>query len=182
MKIGDRVQALDDDFEGFIVAIKDTEIDVKSEDGFIMRYQATELIPAITSQDAAQMSQVSHSQIFNKEDAKPKRKTSLESQKKKNKVPPMEVDLHIHKLIDKTRGLSNYDILNLQLDTAKRQLEFAKKKRIQRIVFIHGVGEGVLREELYYLLRRYENIEFYDADYQKYGVGATEVYLYQKDV
>jgi len=71
-------------------------------------------------------------------------------------------------------------MLNLQLETAKRQLHFAKNKRIQRIVFIHGVGEGVLKEELYYLLRREENIDFYDADYQKYGVGATEVYLYQK--
>ena len=75
--------------------------------------------------------------------------------------------------------MSNYDMLNIQLDTAKRQLDFAISKRIQKVVFIHGVGEGVLKEELRYLFNRYDNVKFYDADYQKYGLGATEVYIYQ---
>jgi dsDNA-specific endonuclease/ATPase MutS2 len=91
----------------------------------------------------------------------------------------MEVDLHIHQLTNSTRGMSKHDMLSLQLDTAKRQLEFAIKKRIQRIVFIHGVGEGVLRLELEYLFKRYDNVKYYDANYQKYGLGATEVYIYQ---
>ena len=47
-------------------------------------------------------------------------------------------------------------------------------------MFIHGVGEGVLRTELEFLLGRYPNVAFYDAEYAKYGVGATEVYIYQK--
>ena len=70
-------------------------------------------------------------------------------------------------------------MLNLQLETAKRQLEFAMRKRIQKVVFIHGVGEGVLKEELKYLFNRYDNVSFYDAEYKKYGLGATEVYIYQ---
>jgi dsDNA-specific endonuclease/ATPase MutS2 len=91
----------------------------------------------------------------------------------------MEVDLHIHQLVKSSKGMSNYDMLNIQLDTAKRQLDFAISKRIQKVVFIHGVGEGVLKEELRYLFNRYDNVKFYDADYQKYGLGATEVYIYQ---
>ena len=75
--------------------------------------------------------------------------------------------------------MSNHDMLTLQLDTAKRQLDFAIRKRIQKVVFIHGVGEGVLKLELEYLFSRYDNVKFYDADYQKYGLGATEVYIYQ---
>ena len=75
--------------------------------------------------------------------------------------------------------MTNYDMLTLQLDTAKRQLEFAMRKRIQKIVFIHGVGEGVLKMELETLFRRYDNIKYYDADLQKYGYGATEVYIFQ---
>jgi dsDNA-specific endonuclease/ATPase MutS2 len=75
--------------------------------------------------------------------------------------------------------MSNFDILNIQLDTAKRQIEFAVRKRIPKIVFIHGVGEGVLKAELDYLLGRYDNLKFYDANFQKYGVGATEVYIFQ---
>ena len=91
----------------------------------------------------------------------------------------MEVDLHIHQLVKSTRGMSNFDMLNIQLETAKRQLDFAISKRIQKVVFIHGVGEGVLKEELNYLFKKYENLKFYDAEYQKYGLGATEVYIYQ---
>jgi hypothetical protein len=55
------------------------------------------------------------------------------------------------------------------------------EKRISRIVFIHGVGEGILKEELGYLLRRYDNLRYYDAEYQKYGLGATEVYIFQNN-
>ncbi len=99
--------------------------------------------------------------------------------KPERNAPKMEVDLHIHKLVPSTRGMTNHDMLTLQLDTARRQLEFAIRKRIQKVVFIHGVGEGVLKLELEYLFGRYENIRFYDADYQKYGLGATEVYVFQ---
>ena len=63
----------------------------------------------------------------------------LDSVKREKIMPPMEVDLHIHQLTESTRGLTNHDMLTLQLDTAKRQLEFAIGKRIQRVVFIHPV-------------------------------------------
>lgn len=75
--------------------------------------------------------------------------------------------------------MSNHEMLNLQLDTARHKLEFAMRKRIQKVVFIHGVGEGVLKMELDYLLSRYSNLKYYDADYKKYGLGATEVYIFQ---
>ncbi len=75
--------------------------------------------------------------------------------------------------------MSNFDMLNLQLDTARGQLEFAMRKRIPKIVFIHGVGEGVLRQELETLFSRYNNVKFYDADYKTYGLGATEVRILQ---
>ena len=91
----------------------------------------------------------------------------------------MEVDLHIQKLTKSERGLTAYDKLNLQIDTAKRKLDFAIQKRIQKLVFIHGVGEGVLKAELETMLRRYDNLKYYDADYKTYGLGATEVYIYQ---
>jgi dsDNA-specific endonuclease/ATPase MutS2 len=91
----------------------------------------------------------------------------------------LEVDLHIEKLVPNKRGMSNYDILTLQSETAKRQIEFAIKNRMPKVVLIHGVGEGVLKAELDFLLGRYEGITFRDADYQKYGLGATEVYIKQ---
>ena len=74
--------------------------------------------------------------------------------------------------------MDNFDMLNLQLETAKRKLEFAIQKRISKIVFIHGVGAGVLKTELHYLFNKYP-VKYYDASYQKYGLGATEVYIFQ---
>ncbi len=179
-KMNDSVQALDDDFEGVIVAKDGDMVDVEGIDGFVVRFRESELIPAISTIDAHKLSSVSPAVITEKEAASKRPNFVQASKKKKKQIPPMEVDLHIGKLVRSPQGMSNYEILNLQLDTAKRQLEFAKNKRIQRIVFIHGVGEGVLKEELNYLLRRYENLKFFDADYQKYGVGATEVYFLQK--
>jgi dsDNA-specific endonuclease/ATPase MutS2 len=76
--------------------------------------------------------------------------------------------------------MSNYEILNLQMETAKRHIEFAIKNRIPKIIFIHGVGEGVLKSELDFMLGRYEEVYFQDANYQKYGQGATEVGIRQK--
>lgn len=110
----------------------------------------------------------------------PKRKRSVGLKPKERQAPKMEVDLHIHQLVRNHANMAKHDILNLQLDTAKRQLDFAIAKKIQKVVFIHGVGEGVLREELHYLFRRYEHVDYYDADYQKYGIGATEVYIRQQ--
>ena len=112
-----------------------------------------------------------------------KEKITTEKTKKSNFIKDkneiiLEVDLHINQLIKSTRGLDNYDMLNLQLDTAKSKIEFAISKRISKVVFIHGVGEGVLKAELQSLLNRYP-VKFYDASYKKYGLGATEVYVYQ---
>ena len=109
----------------------------------------------------------------------PKRKQKSAPKPKERHIPKFEVDLHIHQLTDSTKGMTNFDMLNLQLDTARRQLEFAIKKRIPKMVFIHGVGEGVLRQELETLLSRYNNVQFYDADYKTYGLGATEVKIFQ---
>lgn len=176
-KIGETVQALDDDFEGTIVTIKDKEIGVEDADGFVLYFSSSELIPAISNDIRRELSYVPNAVINEKEESRKKVPAVLP--KKQRSAPPMEVDLHIHNLVDKHRGMSNYEMLNLQLETAGRQVEFAIKNRIPKLIFIHGVGEGVLREELYTLLRRYDNLKFYDADFQKYGVGATEVYIYQ---
>jgi len=173
-KIGDRVEALDDVMVGTIVEIVAGEITVESNEGFDLQYTASELVKvsgiiSVSNYDVAKIK-------LEKEIPK-KRKAPVFKSKERN-APKMEVDLHVQKLT-KAKNLSNYEMLNLQVDTAKRQLNFAISKRIQKVVFIHGVGDGVLKEELMYLFKNYENIKYYDADYQKYGLGATEVYILQ---
>lgn len=88
-----------------------------------------------------------------------------------------EIDLHIEELIDSHVGMSNFEILSKQLKEFKAFYKKAKSKRIRKIVVIHGVGEGVLKEEIRSYLHKQEGIEYYDADYREYGKGATAVEL-----
>ncbi|MFP2995047.1 Smr/MutS family protein [Spongiivirga sp. MCCC 1A20706] len=174
-EIGDIVEAIDDVLSGKIVEIDGKSITFETEDGFPMTLQAHELIK---TEDGIQVSNADVASI-KKEKELSKKPKSVKMRPKDQSSKAMEVDLHIHQLVANEKGMESHDKLNLQLDTAKRQLEFAIRKRIQRVIFIHGVGEGVLKLELQYLFKRYDNIKFYDADYQKYGLGATEVYIYQ---
>ncbi|WP_456440596.1 Smr/MutS family protein [Psychroserpens sp.] len=176
-QIGDEVSVLDDDISGVIVEIKNESLGVKTADGFVLEFKSNELIKS-KSFSSDIFSNDGYDEVI-KQKEQPSKKQSIKKKPKERNLPAMEVDLHIHKLTDSNRRMTNYDILTLQLDTAKRQLEFAMRKRIQKIVFIHGVGEGVLKMELETLFRRYENIKYYDADLQKYGNGATEVYIFQ---
>ena len=176
-QIGDKVSVLDGDISGIIVEIKSDIVGVETSDGFVLEFKSNELIKT-KSFSSEIFSNEGLDDVIRQKELHSK-KQSVRKKPKDRNLPAMEVDLHIHKLTDSNRRMTNYDILTLQLDTAKRQLEFAMRKRIQKIVFIHGVGEGVLKMELETLFRRYENIKYYQADLQKYGNGATEVYIFQ---
>lgn len=179
MKKGDKVAVLDDAISGVVTAVKGNTISIITTDDFEMDFTAKELVVIDGSLRNRDLSRMDVAEIISEKEHKKHGKTIRIKPKERN-LPPMEVDLHINQLVPKTRGLDNYEMLTIQLDTAKRQLDFAISKRIQKIVFIHGVGEGVLRTELEYLFNRYENLKFYDADYKKYGRGATEVYIFQE--
>ncbi len=178
MRVGDKVSVLDDAISGVVTAVRGNEITIATPDGFELDFQKNELILIDGSLTKRELAQMDVSSIISEKENKKPGKTKRIKPKERS-VPPMEVDLHINQLVPKTGGLNNYEMLNIQIDTAKRQLEFAISKRIPKVVFIHGVGEGVLRTELEFLFNRYENLKFYDADYQKYGRGATEVYIFQ---
>lgn len=178
MKIGQKVAVLDDDIIGVITAITGNDVTLLTSDDFEMQFSKNELVSITGDFSKKDISTQNISEIIFEKEQK-KRKNAQKVKPKDRTLPPMVVDLHIHQLVRSEKGLSNYDMLTIQMDEAKRQLEFALRKRIQRIVFIHGVGEGVLKVELDFLLKRYENLQFYDADYQKYGRGATEVYILQ---
>tara|TARA_B110000459_G_scaffold82584_1_gene92825 strand:- start:66 stop:614 length:549 start_codon:yes stop_codon:yes gene_type:complete len=179
MKIGDKVSVLDEDISGEITGISKNEITIIDSDGFEYHYLEKELVYDSNDFSDLTISLQNISEIISEKEQK-KNKNIPKVKSKDRSIPPMEVDLHIHQLVPKTRGLDNFEMLNIQLDTARYKITFAISKKIQRIVFIHGVGEGVLRYELHRLLKEYEGqLKFYDADYQKYGIGATEVYLFQ---
>ena len=176
---GDQVSVLDEDVNGVVVAVKDKQITIETTDGFVMTYFVKELVRINNSNNLMDAIRRINVGEIAKEKEIPKPRSFVKEKKDKREIPVPEFDLHIEKLVPNKRGMSNYDILTLQSETAKRHIEFAIKNRIPKIVFIHGVGEGVLKSELDFLLGRYDNIAFQDGNYQKYGQGATEVYIKQ---
>lgn len=89
---------------------------------------------------------------------------------------PIVVDLHIHELLDNLTGLSNADMLQTQLKEFHRVMHENASRHGQKIVFIHGKGEGVLRNALLKELRRhYPKATAQDASFREYGFGATQV-------
>lgn len=172
---GDKVSVLDDAIDGVVTDVKGNEVTIETTDGFNLTFKSNELIKI--GESTMNFSFNKNQVIGEKEVAKP----NYINKEKKNKkeIPAPEFDLHIEKLVKNWKSLSNYDILTKQIDTAQYHIEFAIRNRIPKIVFIHGVGEGVLKSDLDSLLGRYDNVVFQDANYQKYGQGATEVYFKQ---
>lgn len=88
----------------------------------------------------------------------------------------IEVDLHINALLDSTTGMSNGEMLEYQLDTFRKVLAENRNNKGQRIVFIHGKGEGTLRRAILDELRtKYKEYSSQDASFREYGFGATMV-------
>jgi len=99
------------------------------------------------------------------------------SQSKPNQRPDViEVDLHIEQLVDDLAGLSNGDMLLLQMKEFRRVMDENLSRKGTKIVFIHGKGEGVLRKSLLQELKyRYKGCTWQDASFREYGFGATMV-------
>ena len=90
----------------------------------------------------------------------------------------VEIDLHIHELLEDTRGLANHDMLEIQLKRFRNELDTAIENGTRRIVFIHGIGNGTLKQELRKELgTKYKKYYFQDASFKEYGYGATMVIL-----
>lgn len=167
---GDKVAVLDDDLSGIVTEINGDLLRVTTDDGFELEFKTTEVIKI--------GEELSKSAIFNiqkiLEEKKEPEKRSF-SKQKKTSTAEVSFDLHIEKLVPTTRGMQAYDMLELQIETAQKHIDFAIKNRIPKIVLIHGVGDGRLRIEIEYILKRYENLWFQEANFQRYGQGAIEI-------
>jgi hypothetical protein len=89
-----------------------------------------------------------------------------------------EVDLHIEKLSSDFGDLTASAILEIQLKEFEKALDKAILDGVSRLIFIHGVGIGVLRDEIHKRLGRHKSVKhFKDALREKFGYGATEAQL-----
>src|SRR6185312_16235451 len=87
-----------------------------------------------------------------------------------------EIDLHIEKLIDNPKGLSNTEMLKIQLDALDHYLHTAIVNRQERVVIIHGLGKGALKKAVHNLLSKIPEVKKFANEWHgRYGFGATEV-------
>lgn len=170
-QIGQKVAYLREPGYGKILELKEQQARVEDEHGFDRWLPLNSLVYI-------------HSEVYKDEDIVIE-KTDLEQetiyrefQEKTGQKKPAtvwEIDLHIEELLESTRGMSNTEILLKQMKEFRATFKKAKQKHINKLIVIHGIGEGVLKNEIRTYLSQQDQIEVYDADISAYGKGATAV-------
>jgi hypothetical protein len=93
--------------------------------------------------------------------------------------PPRSViDLHIEKLTDSWKHLTNFEILSLQLKTFEKYYHLAVAHRQPNLIVVHGIGSGKLKDEIHEILKSKKEVKsFVNQYHSSFGYGATEIYL-----
>lgn len=179
-KEGDKVSFSNQTGEGIITSIVDDKIvTVDMGDGFETPVLIKELIKISSENISSFQGEISKAFPLTQKEKNKKKAVSIKSGKrtKKEKFLPEEIDLHIGELIDVYTGMTNAEIVTIQLNHFRKCLNEAILNNKRKIIFIHGVGKGTLKSEMEKILKTYEGITFYDASYARFGFGATEVNL-----
>ncbi len=175
LKIGDRVKYIDDVGGGEIIEIHKSELTIEDEHGFHVKVTVNQVISEVPG---------GYSPTFKKESMPLIEQTSVQENEdlrayhQDGKKPFLEVDLHIHHLVADERHMTNHQMLGVQMKHVERILIAAKASKYQRLVLIHGVGNGTLRNEIRTFIASQKNCECHEARFEDYGYGATEVGLW----
>ena len=187
VKTGDLVRFIDEVGEGRVVRIISHEMaEVETSDGWVLpaHIRTLVVIPEKSTQSSDQLNRNGPKDIKAAKVEKEVLSTSLNkvslSKPSNMKVPVREIDLHINKLIDSVIGLTNTEILTLQLSVFRRELNLAIKGNEREIIFIHGIGNGTLKGELRRVAEQeYKWCSQEDASFKEYGFGATRIRIPQ---
>ncbi|MES2799703.1 MAG: Smr/MutS family protein [Bacteroidota bacterium] len=179
-KIGDLVGFLHEKGQGTIISRTGMFYQVLDEDGFDKKCPEHELIE-IHGTDfplsaAAYEKMQSDKKLVIKKSVDTAVPKSI-SHKQKKALGMWEIDIHAEELKVDLYGMTNGDIFNLQMKTLRAFNEKARLKEVRRLVVIHGVGEGILREEVRRYFTSFYGTTCADADIEEYGKGATEVFI-----
>ncbi len=168
-KIGDKVSFLNEEGKGIITNIlSDYRVSVTNEDGFEIPYSTNEIVP-FTSKSSYHVDNNLSNKWQDEKEIKEIKPPSL------TKDEVWEVDLHLHELSTLNSFATDHEKLTHQLKHFRKCMEVARNYRVTKIIFIHGIGKGTLKQEITHALSSYSKINYYDAPYKKYGFGATTV-------
>ena len=190
---GQRVKFLNDVGSAVVLRMEGELVVVEDEDGFERSVERRELIAALEPEVEADKygNTIPDIATLLAQDVGEKRMRELQKEfevryqnsqatSMARRDAHMEVDLHIHELVDDQRGLPDRAKLAIQMNHFDRMMDIAKREKLRRIVFIHGVGQGVLRHQIRTSLdQHHPDCTYREGDPRKYGSGATEVWLGQ---
>ena len=170
-KIGQKVSFLYEKGDGVILSLEKNRAQVTDDSGFDRWFPLNELVFIHSEKYADDEITIS------KEDLEPETTFRVIQERTGVKKPRTvwEIDLHIEEILESTQGLSNTEILLKQMAEFRATFKKAKNQSIHKLVVIHGVGEGVLKNEIRTYLAQQDQIEVYDADFLEYGKGATAI-------
>lgn len=133
-----------------------------------------QITPNILNTELDKLTSDDLQKVIKAKEVNPEQKVSV----KKKPDETVEIDLHIQELLDDTTGLSNREILEIQLEKVESEMNKAIQLHVKKIVFIHGLGQGVLKQEVTQLLKsKFAKYYFQDASFKEYGYGATMIIL-----
>lgn len=175
--IGDKVKFINDNISGEIIQITSTgRYIVLDNHGFEHETIAVQLIADHDFSDEVKVTIVD---VAEKNKSHKRKKKNREVAKRNRGGVYREIDLHIEELLDDHRGMTGTELFLYQMSVFKRELDQAIINHERKIIFIHGVGEGILREEIRNtVLLEYPEVRCYDASYKEYGFGATEIVIH----
>ncbi len=189
-KIGDKVRFLNEVGEGKVTAVQeDGQILVEDNNGFEYPHFPKDLIPIISPADIERAYERVVPSVLEilQQEVTPAHQRKFEedfkSKYKEAKARPKgavaeEVDLHLHAIVDSKVGLSPGVMLELQIAHFERMLQIGIRQRTKKIIFIHGIGQGVLRHQIWSRVEQYyPDCYCRSADPRRFGNGATEVWI-----
>ena len=159
---GDKVRFKDAAGSALVTRVEGVTVYVEDSFGFEHGYEAHELLPF-------QNMEVAYIHV---KDEKQGRVRPAAQQ-----VDRLIIDLHSHELIESTSGWTKYEILNHQLDKARELVYEAKRRKVAKVLIIHGKGSGRLKDEVQHMLSKMGGLSYYFADFADGGYGATEVQI-----
>ena len=165
-KIGDKVKFLrSNDFGVVESIISERKLKVRDSSGFISVVNINDIIIYDNSTNTV----ASYGDM----------KTGKDNYSNKNiktkivsNLNVLKLDLHIENLISDYQQMTNFEIVQVQVKKCEDFLLKSFNTNVQKLIIVHGIGEGVLKKEVHELLNRYQ-LRYYES----LNGGSTEVMI-----
>jgi dsDNA-specific endonuclease/ATPase MutS2 len=164
--VGDKILFKKESLKGKVIKINSPyKVTIITSDGFEMSISTMDLVKIEIGSDMT----TSYSKGICYKDSD---KKFIKSLKQRKSQSTLKIDLHIELLTTNYEYMDNFEIVQIQLNECHNKIEKALNSKIKKLDIIHGIGQGILKNEVHNILKNY-NLRFYLT---KDG-GTTEVYL-----